>query len=225
MQLLPREIKDADIPDVVELASDDCAGALLDVAPPVVRTIRKMMREHRLSDLSVPQFRTLGLLIYSPEASLSLVADYIGSSLPAASRMVDGLVARNLVGRKECCRNRRQVSLELTPLGRSAFLESRQATQHQLAQRLAGLSTTQRQTVMEAMRWLGEVFGSDAEQARAPLAIYPAIIPDRVVLCGSFVWHCVGPIPSSLRRCSSSSWASPPSSGCPPTSFRKSTSP
>ncbi len=28
------------------------------------------------------------------------VADYIGSSLPAASRMIDGLVAKNLVGRE-----------------------------------------------------------------------------------------------------------------------------
>jgi DNA-binding MarR family transcriptional regulator len=166
MQLLPKGIKKGTAVDMPEAASADCAGAVLNVAPPVVRAIRKMMRDHRLSELSVPQFRALGLLIRSPEASLSMVADYVGSSLPAASRMIDGLVAKNLVARKECCRDRRQVSLELTPLGRSAFLESRQATRRQLAQRLAGLSATQRQTVMDAMRSLGEVFGSDAELAR-----------------------------------------------------------
>jgi DNA-binding MarR family transcriptional regulator len=166
MQLLPQGIKRGAVVDVAEAASADCAGAVLNVAPPVVRAIRKMMREHRLAELSVPQFRALGLLIRSPEASLSAVADYIGSSLPAASRMIDGLVAKNLVARKECCRDRRQVSLELTAMGRSAFLESRQATRRQLAQRLAGLSETQRQTVMEVMGWLGEVFGSDAELAQ-----------------------------------------------------------
>jgi len=84
MQLLPKEIKEAAKADGTVAASDACAAAVLDVAPPVVRAIRKMMREHRLDELSVPQFRTLGLLTYSPEASLSLVADYIGSSLPAA---------------------------------------------------------------------------------------------------------------------------------------------
>jgi DNA-binding MarR family transcriptional regulator len=166
MQLLPKQINEGATADAVEAASADCAGAVLNVAPPVVRAIRKMMRDHRLPELSVPQFRALALLTFSPEASLSTLADYVGSSLPAASRMIDGLVAKNLVARTECRHDRRQVSLELTPLGRSAFLESRQATQRQLAQRLAGLSTTQRQTVIEVMGWLGEVFGSDAELGR-----------------------------------------------------------
>jgi len=166
MQLLPKEIKKAAIADGAAATTGDCAAAVLDVVPPVARALRKMMREHRLAELSVPQFRTLGLLAFSPEASLSLVADFVGSSLPAASRMIDGLVARNLVARKECSRDRRQVSLELTPLGSSAFLESRQATHRHLAQSLAGLSAAQRQTVIDAMRSLGEVFGTDAEQAR-----------------------------------------------------------
>jgi len=42
----------------------------------------------------------MALLSYSPKASLSTVADFIGSSLPAASRMIDGLVARKLVARQ-----------------------------------------------------------------------------------------------------------------------------
>jgi DNA-binding MarR family transcriptional regulator len=165
MQLLPREIK---LKASDSTLSDGCAEAVLNNAPPVVRAIRKMMREHRLPELSVPQFRTLALLSFSADASLSTVADYIGSSLPAASRMIDGLVAKNLIGRKQCCRDRRQVSLELTPLGREAYLESRQATRFQLASRLAGLSAKKKAGVIEAMRWLGEVFGSDAEAASEP---------------------------------------------------------
>jgi DNA-binding MarR family transcriptional regulator len=172
MQLLPRGIKSppgnrapADQPP-----TDDCASAILDVVPPVARTIRKMMRQHRLAGLSVPQFRALGLLSFSPQASLSCVADYIGSSLPAASRMIDGLVAKKLVGRKECSHDRRQISLVLTPLGLSAFVESRQAAQRQLSEQLAGLPEDRKKRVIEAMRCLGQVFGNDADRLPREIA-------------------------------------------------------
>jgi DNA-binding MarR family transcriptional regulator len=150
----------------VDPGPDLCARELLDVAPPVVRAIRKIMRGYRLADLSVPQFRAMALLSYSPKASLSCVADFIGSSLPAASRMIDGLVSRKLVARKICKKDRRQVSLVLTPKGLSAFRESREATHKQLAEKLVPLSSDQRRSVIDAMRWLGELFGSDAERMR-----------------------------------------------------------
>jgi DNA-binding MarR family transcriptional regulator len=164
-KLAPPRIKPDPLPPL-----DACACAILDVVPPVARAIRKMMRQHRLAGLSVPQFRALGLLSFSPQASLSCVADYIGSSLPAASRMIDGLVSKKLVGRKECCHDRRQISLVLTPLGRSAFIESRQAAQRQLGEQLAGLSETRKKCVTEAMRYLGEIFGSDADNLPPEIA-------------------------------------------------------
>ena len=170
MQLLRSEIKPDAAANTSEPGTSDCAKAVLNVAPPVVRAIRKMMREHRLPELSVPQFRALGMLAYTPEASLSAVADHIGSSLPATSRMIDGLVAKNLIARKECCHDRRQVSLQLTKLGRSQFLESRKATHGQLIQRLAVLSDEQRNTVIEAMHCLGKVFGNDCAEMAASAA-------------------------------------------------------
>src|ERR1700679_2951084 len=140
MQLLPNGNKLRSVAENAAAVGDECVDAVLDVAPPIARAIRKMMREHRLPELSVPQFRTMALLNFCPDASLSTVADYVGSSLPAASRMIDCLVAKNLVLRSQCCKDRRQVSLKLTPGGREAFLESRQATRLQLAQRLSELS-------------------------------------------------------------------------------------
>ena len=173
MQLLPDEINKQGDNGAVESSSAECATAVLNVVPPVVRAIRKMMREHRLPELSVPQFRALGLLAKVPDVSLSVVADHIGSSLPAASRMIDGLVAKNLIARKECCRDRRQVSLQLTKLGRNAYLESREATHRQLDKQLAVLSEDQRQSIIEAMLWLGKVFGADRIEAvdDAPAAV------------------------------------------------------
>jgi DNA-binding MarR family transcriptional regulator len=178
MQLLPGKTKQPSSVDrpIDQGSRDECAGFVLDVVPPISRAIRKMMRQHRLAGLSVPQFRALGLLSFSPQASLSCVADYIGSSLPAASRMIDGLVSKKLVARKECSHDRRQISLVLTPPGLSAFLESRHAAQRQLTERLAGLSENKKKSVIEAMRWLGEIFGSDAD--RLPPAI-PASTEDR----------------------------------------------
>jgi DNA-binding MarR family transcriptional regulator len=167
MQLLPKAIKLKPSIDI-EAVADGCAEAVLNVAPPVVRAIRKMMREHRLPELSVPQFRAMFLLSICRDASLSTVADYIGSSLPAASRMIDGLVAKSLIVRKQCCKDRRQVSLELTPVGLEALLESRKATREQLSQRLSNLSVADKEAVMKAMRLLGEVFGSDAHVGSHP---------------------------------------------------------
>ena len=167
MQLLQGEnkLKLGKPPAQTPAACDDAADAVLNVAPPVVRAIRKMMREHRLPELSVPQFRTLSLLSFSVDASLSAVADYIGSSMPAASRMIDCMVAKNLIVRKQCCHDRRQVSLEVTALGREAFMASRQAARLQLTQELAGLSAKKKDEIVKAMKALGEIFGSDAEVA------------------------------------------------------------
>jgi hypothetical protein len=42
------------------VTSEMAARELLDVAPAIVRAIRAEMRSHRLAELSVPQFRTMG---------------------------------------------------------------------------------------------------------------------------------------------------------------------
>jgi DNA-binding MarR family transcriptional regulator len=120
------------------------------------------MRSNRLEGLSVPQFRAMAMLKRTPKASLSAVADHVGSSLPAASRMIDGLVARKLVVRHECRDDRRQISLSLTPRGGSAFSSSRKATHRELTDILAVLAPAQRRTVIDAMNILSEVVGSDA---------------------------------------------------------------
>jgi DNA-binding MarR family transcriptional regulator len=162
MQLLQRGTNGASAVKQ-DVSSDICAQQILDVAPPVVRAIRQMFRSHGLAGLSVPQFRILALLNFSPAASLSLVAEYLGSSLPAASRMVNGLVAKKLVARCVCDRDRRQISLKMTNKGQAAYRNSRRGARGQLAQSVSGLSPAQRRRVCDAMELLGDIFGSDAE--------------------------------------------------------------
>jgi MarR family transcriptional regulator for hemolysin len=111
----------------------------------------------------VPHFRTLAYLHRHPGASLSDVAAHIGLTLPSISKMVDRLVARDLVTRRSGPQDRRRICLELTPQGESTYQAAASATRARLAERLAALSPGERAAVVQAMRTIRAVFG--AEQA------------------------------------------------------------
>ena len=135
-------------------SAQQCAAQILETVPAIIRFIRSEMRSHRGADLSVPQFRTLALLSRSQGASLSLVAEFLGLSLPAASRLVDGLVKKGLVTRQIPASNRRQVALSVSARGRATWEVARQATQQRLAEVIAPLSVAQRSRIQEAMHVL-----------------------------------------------------------------------
>ena len=142
---------------------DECARQVLETVPLVMRAIRAEMRSHRVPDLSVPQFRVLIFLNRHEGASLSDVAGHVGLMLPSMSRMIDGLVARNLVTRQTDADDRRRVALMLTTLGRTAMQSAYESTQSQLAKRLAALPAPNRTTIVKAMQALGSIFGSRRE--------------------------------------------------------------
>jgi DNA-binding MarR family transcriptional regulator len=142
---------------------EKCARCVLETIPMVMRVIRKEMRGHRESGLSVPQFRVLIHLSRNDGVSLSDVAQHLGLTLPATSKMIDVLVARNLVSRSMDPVDRRRVVLAPTELGRSSTLAAREATQSRLAERLARLAPTDLATVVEALGALGSIFSSDPE--------------------------------------------------------------
>ncbi len=140
--------------------------------PPVMWFIRRHMRKHRSGGLSVPQFRALTLIDRAPKATLSLVAEYMGTSQPSASRLITGLVSKGFVTRKECSKDRRQVSLALTPRGRNAFESAQHATQQRIAEKIHSLSDADRSSIGAAMQMLQDVFvkndcepGETAKQA------------------------------------------------------------
>ena len=142
------------------LASDVCAREVLDTVPMVMGAIRATMRAHRAADLSVPQFRALGFLNRHPGASLGDIADHIGLTLSAISRLVDDLVERGLVLRETSPTDRRYITLALTPEGRLMLETMRQATQVDLMARLASLSDDEQATIVAAMGALRRVFSA-----------------------------------------------------------------
>lgn len=135
-----------------------CAKEVLDAVPPITWFIRREMRVFR-KELSLVQFRTLVLVYKQPAASLSAVADHLGSSLPTASRLVQGLVEQGLLARQGCPDDRRQLALAITDRGRSVLQTAWAGTQNKLSAKLQTLSPAQRQSVVEAMRLLKGVFG------------------------------------------------------------------
>jgi len=141
-----------------------CAKALLDALPPVIGVVRREMRRHRVKAMSVPQFRTLALLRSAPEANLSAVADFLGASLPTASRIVSGLVSKGYICRRECPCDRRKVELVLTARGVAAMKVARQSTEAKLSERLESLDEGDRGAVLQAMELLHALFSPELRE-------------------------------------------------------------
>lgn len=137
---------------------EQCAKLTLQAIPAAMQFIREQMRRHRLEELTVPQFRALIFVHHHADASLSPMAEHIGLSLPAASRMVNALVRRGLLVRRADARDRRRLRLVLTARGQSVYRAARRATQASLAQRFVVLHEREMKTVSRALRILTGTF-------------------------------------------------------------------
>jgi DNA-binding MarR family transcriptional regulator len=138
------------------------AGILLKVVPRVMRTVRTDMRSFRDHSLSVPQFRTLGFIHRNSGTSLSQAAEHIGLTLPAMSRLVEGLVNRQLLVRQRHPDDRRRITLDLTARGHSIWVSAREFTQVSLSGKLSALSPKEHATISHAMTILGRIFARDS---------------------------------------------------------------
>jgi DNA-binding MarR family transcriptional regulator len=140
----------------------ECAADLLMAIPGLMRFIRREMRRSRSAGLSVPQFRALVFLSNVGDASLSELAEHVGLSLSAASRMVQLLVRRGLMERTSHEQDRRRVSLTLTRKGKSTYRLALAATRVALTQTLRNLSPAELTQISTATQMLARVFLSEA---------------------------------------------------------------
>src|SRR5690348_16494408 len=93
-----------------ETPPDELATLTLETIPTAMRAIRKMMRAEAEGDqiLTIPQLRALGFIERHRGASLSDVANHLGIPLSGASRLIDKLVADELVTRTTSTDDRRK---------------------------------------------------------------------------------------------------------------------
>src|ERR1700690_1311581 len=130
----------------------------MDTTPKIMQSIRTEMRRGHGSDLSIPQFRTLRFIQRNPDSSLSELADHLGLTLPSVSKLVDGLVKKELISRMESTMDRRQLNLVLTRNGESIINSARAGAKTNLANILSCLSNEELQTIHQAMELLYPLF-------------------------------------------------------------------
>jgi DNA-binding MarR family transcriptional regulator len=131
---------------------------VLEAVPLVHWFIRQQMRGHR-GCMSLPQFRSLVRVDRTPWASLSLVAQQLGASLPTTSRIVGGLVDKGLLARGGNRTDRRRISLVITPRGRAVLAAARRGAQKKMEAELFPLNHRQRAAISAAMEILANLFG------------------------------------------------------------------
>lgn len=151
--------------DTASDSAEALAAELMEVAPLVMREIRAMMRRNRSAGVTVPQFRALVFVRLRPNCSLTAVADHLGLSTPATSRMIDALVASGYIEREPSPTDRRFVTLRLSELGERVQLAARSAALMQVVARLSPLTAEQRSDISRAMDPLRQAFTSVASEA------------------------------------------------------------
>jgi DNA-binding MarR family transcriptional regulator len=117
----------------------------------VTRRVRADVRRHRPAKLSVSQFRGLAYLQAHPDASLSVVADYLGLTPPATSKLMEELVRRKLVIRRTAPSDRRRAMLRLTARGQASLRSAFDTTRAGLAELLTTLTPSERGAIVGAM--------------------------------------------------------------------------
>lgn len=162
-------------------APETLAAALMEVAPLVMREIRRLMRSHRGAELSVPQFRALGYVRRHPACSLTEVADHLGLSVPATSRLIEALVAAGYIMREVSATDRRYIALRLSEQGERIQAEARAAALHSLTSLLEPLDATERERIMHALEPLRQVFSARAATTAESNGVVspPASEPDQ----------------------------------------------
>jgi DNA-binding MarR family transcriptional regulator len=103
-------------------------------------------------DISITQMKTLHALDdYAAEVSVKELGDRLGLSLPGASRMVDGLLRRGWLERREDPADRRMKRVGITAEGRKVIARIETARLAGLEDYAASLSPEQRALLSSAL--------------------------------------------------------------------------
>jgi long-chain acyl-CoA synthetase len=121
-------------------------------------------------DLTLPQFRILGILAEGSSAASGL-ADRLAVRRPSVTAVVDGLVARGLVDRRQEDSDRRRVSLRLTNDGVRVLAEADRAVDAYLESIASHLPGKEEATALRSLELWGRAMAAhrEAPSQEAPL--------------------------------------------------------
>lgn len=146
-----------------EVSPDVCASEIMESIPVVMYFIRKRMRERKGQIVSVPQVRALAYLCRHSDSTLNQLADYLAVSNATTCSLVDRLVQKGLIDRREDPKERRCVKLNLTAQGHLEYRELHNLAVAELAEILQGLRPHQLKQVNDGLAILRNVLMEASE--------------------------------------------------------------
>jgi DNA-binding MarR family transcriptional regulator len=133
------------------LAQDDLVAAARGLA-----TAARLL-ERALGDMTLPQFRVLGVVASSPERA-SRIAERAAVSRPSLSGVLDGLESRQWVRRSVVDGDRRGVRLDVTTGGRHALAGACTAAGRAVSEILDELEPDDRAAAVRGLVLLAQAF-------------------------------------------------------------------
>jgi long-chain acyl-CoA synthetase len=115
-------------------------------------------------DLTLPQYRVMGILTEGSSAARGL-ADRMSVQPPSITALVDGLVAKGLVDRRQEDSDRRKVSLRLTDEGQRILVEADRAVDDYLASLAAHLPSKDESTALRSFELWGRAMLASRDAA------------------------------------------------------------
>lgn len=116
-------------------------------------------------ELTLPQYRVLGILAEGSSAASGL-AERLAVRRPSITAVVDGLVARGLVDRRQEAADRRRVALRLTDEGARVLLEADDAVDAYLASIAGHLPAKDEALALRALELWGRALSASREGPR-----------------------------------------------------------
>jgi DNA-binding MarR family transcriptional regulator len=110
-------------------------------------------------DLTLPQYRVLGILKEAPNAATGL-ADRLAVRPPSVTNIIDGLVARGLVERKHEDSDRRRIALRITDEGVRTIEEADHAVDEYMASIAACLPSKEEAMVLRSLELWGQALAN-----------------------------------------------------------------
>jgi long-chain acyl-CoA synthetase len=116
-------------------------------------------------DLTLPQFRVLGILAEGSSAASGL-ADRLAVRRPSITALIDGLVARGLVDRRQEEDDRRKVALRLTKDGERILEEADRAVDEYIASLAGFLPTKEEAMALRSLELWGRAMAASRESPK-----------------------------------------------------------
>jgi MarR family transcriptional regulator for hemolysin len=121
--------------------------------PKLMHLVRSEVRAVTSPGLTIPQFRVLANLNRGLN-KVGEIAEHQGVSQPAMSKIIDGLVKRNLIRRQPSLNDRRAIDLAFTAEGRALFLKVKKTASKNFQKNLENISAKDLEALDQAMNSL-----------------------------------------------------------------------